>query len=29
MEEGPKFAFTYEELDKLADDLFAGREVKK
>lgn len=28
MEEGPEFAFTYEELDQIADDLIAGKEVK-
>lgn len=28
MELGPEFAYTYEELDKIADDLIAGRDVK-
>ncbi len=28
MELGPEFAFTYEELEKIADDLIAGKEVK-
>lgn len=27
MELGPQFAFSYEELDKIADDLIAGRPV--
>lgn len=27
MEDGPEFAFSYEELEKIADDLIAGREV--
>lgn len=27
MEDGPEFAFTYEELNKLADDLIAGNNV--
>lgn len=27
MELGPEFAFTYEELNKIADDLIAGRAV--
>jgi len=27
MELGPEFEFTYEELNKIADDLIAGREV--
>jgi hypothetical protein len=28
MELGPEFVFSYEELDKIADDLIAGKEVK-
>ncbi len=28
MELGPEFAFTYEELEKIADNLIAGKEVK-
>ena len=28
MELGPEFAYSYEELDKIADDLIAGKEVK-
>ncbi|MCX5921775.1 MAG: hypothetical protein NTX86_00385 [Candidatus Dependentiae bacterium] len=28
MEEGPEFAFTYEELNQIADDLIAGKNVK-
>jgi len=28
MELGPEFAFSYEELDKIADDLIAGRKVE-
>jgi len=28
MEEGPEFAFSYEKLDQIADDLIAGKEVK-
>ena len=28
MELGPEFAFSYEELEKIADDLIAGKEVK-
>ena len=28
MELGPEFAFTYEELNQIADDLIAGKEVK-
>lgn len=28
MELGPEFAFSYEELDQIADDLIAGKEVK-
>ena len=27
MEDGPEFAFTYEELNKIADDLIEGRDV--
>jgi hypothetical protein len=27
MELGPEFAFTYEELNKVADDLIAGHDV--
>jgi hypothetical protein len=27
MELGPEFAFTYEELNKIADDLIAGKDV--
>jgi hypothetical protein len=27
MEDGPEFAFTYEELEKIADALIAGKEV--
>ena len=27
MEDGPEFAFTYEELGKIADDLIAGNPV--
>lgn len=28
MEDGPEFAFTYEELNKIADALIAGRDVR-
>jgi hypothetical protein len=28
MELGPAFAFSYEELNQIADDLIAGKEVK-
>ena len=28
MEDDPQFAFTYEELNQIADDLIAGKEVK-
>ena len=28
MEDGPEFAFTYEELEQIADDLIAGKDVK-
>jgi len=28
MELGPEFAFSYEELEHIADDLIAGKEVK-
>ncbi len=28
MEDGPEFAFTYEELNQIADDLIAGKDVK-
>ena len=28
MELGPEFAFPYEELEQIADDLIAGRDVK-
>jgi hypothetical protein len=28
MELGPEFAFSYEELSQIADDLIAGKEVK-
>ncbi len=28
MELGPEFAFTYVELEKIADDLIAGKDVK-
>ena len=28
MEDGPEFAFTYEELEKIADALIAGKDVK-
>ena len=28
MEEGPEFTYSYEELEKIADDLILGREVK-
>ena len=28
MDLGPEFAFTYEELDQIADDLIAGKDVK-
>jgi len=28
MELGPEFAFSYEELNKIADDLIADKEVK-
>ena len=28
MELGPEFAFSYEELNQIADDLIAGKEVK-
>lgn len=28
MEDGPEFAFTYEELNKIADDLIAGKDVQ-
>ena len=27
MELGPEFAYSYEELDQIADDLIAGRDV--
>jgi hypothetical protein len=27
MELGPEFAFSYEELEQIADDLIAGKEV--
>lgn len=27
MESGPEFAFTYERLNEIADDLIAGRDV--
>jgi hypothetical protein len=27
MEDGPEFAFSYEELNKIADDLIAGDDV--
>lgn len=27
MEDGPEFAFTYDELNQIADDLIAGKEV--
>jgi hypothetical protein len=28
MEDGPEFAFSYEELEQIADDLIAGKDVK-
>jgi len=28
MELGPEFAYSHEELDQIADDLIAGKEVK-
>jgi hypothetical protein len=28
MEDGPEFAFTYEELNQIADNLIAGKDVK-
>jgi len=28
MEDGPEFSFSYEELDKIADDLIFGREAR-
>jgi len=28
MEDGPEFAFTYDELNKISDDLIAGKEIK-
>ena len=28
MELGPEFAYSYEELDQIADDLIAGKDVK-
>lgn len=28
MHDGPEFEYSYEELNKIADDLIAGREVK-
>lgn len=28
MQDGPEFSFTYEELNQLADDLIAGKDVK-
>jgi hypothetical protein len=28
MEDGPEFAFTYEELNQIADDLISGKDVK-
>jgi hypothetical protein len=28
MEDGPEFAFTYEELNQIADDLIAGKDVQ-
>lgn len=28
MEDGPEFAFTYEELNQIADDLIAGNDVR-
>ena len=28
MELGPEFAYTYEELEQIADDLIAGKDVK-
>lgn len=27
MEEGPEFAFTHQELEKIADDLIAGKDI--
>ena len=27
MELGPEFEFSYEELEKIADDLIAGRDI--
>lgn len=27
MEDGPEFAYSYEELEKIADDLIAGKDV--
>ena len=28
MQEGPEFEYSYEELEKIADDLILGKEVK-
>lgn len=28
IEDGPEFAFTHEELNQIADDLIAGKDVK-
>ena len=28
MEDGPEFAFTYKELEQIADDLISGKQVK-
>ena len=28
MEDGPEFAFTYEELNEIADDLIVGKDVR-
>ena len=28
MEDGPEFAYTYEELNKIADDLITGKDVQ-
>lgn len=28
MEDGPEFEFSYDELEKIADDLIAGKNVK-
>lgn len=28
MEEGPEFAYSYEELNQIADDLISGKKVK-